>query len=76
MTQTKNPRVEKLLPRHVEAGIEVVYDDHCVMLAHNGEPLLINPGSEYEVLAVWTGDVTIDRMISLADTWLDQRGER
>lgn len=74
MTQPKpSPKVTKLLPRHTEAGIEIVYDDHCVRLMHNGEPLLINPDSEYEVLCVWTGNVDVYRMVNLADAWLAQQ---
>jgi hypothetical protein len=73
MTQpTPSPRVTKLLPRHTEAGIEIQYDDHCVRLVHDGEPLVINPDTEYEVLAVWMTDVSFERMVNIADAWLMQ----
>lgn len=74
MTQPKpSPKVTKLLPRHTEAGIEIDYDDHCVRLMHNDEPLLINPDSEYEVVAVWMTDVSFEHMVNIADAWLTQQ---
>lgn len=71
---TKEPLVvKKLLPRHTQAGITVEKDDHCVMLKANGAIISYPDNLGNQVMAVWTGPVTINEMVETADDYLDWR---
>ena len=73
-TQQK-PTVNKLLPRHTEAGIEISYDDHIlngiVCLRRNGQ-LLSRSDETGRHVAVWTGPVTVTELVAEADHYLPQ----
>lgn len=66
--------VQKLAPRHTNAGIMVIYDDDCVRLQgtdkHGGNGVLRLADN---TVAVWTGPVTLADMVAFADEWLAQQ---
>jgi len=66
--------INKLLPRHTQAGIKVVNDDHCVRLTQNGATLSYTQKDGTKLVAVWTGPVTLGEMVAAADEYLNNGG--
>lgn len=63
------PKVAKLRPEHTQAGIELTYDDHCVMLTRN-DKILSRIENGNSIMAIWTGKVRVKDLVDEADNYL------
>ena len=65
------PMVRKLLPRHTAAGIEVCYNDLCVMLKRDGK-ILSRQADAGRTVAFWFSHVTFEQIVAEADHYVDK----